>query len=178
MIFKLLLRHEVPLHLDVQPVSAEPAPQPGQGLAGRRGPPLAPGPPHRALLVAGQRDQPCVLLVQFRPPHPPLPFGRAEVGRGQQAAEIPVALLGRDQQRHDAAVLHRHLRPHQRPQPALAPLLVKPHRPGHPVAVAQGQRGQLQARGRFGQLLGQRSPAQKAERAARVKFDVSHDLGS
>ena len=111
LIFKFFFRQELALQFDVQPLPSENPPQIRQGLAARRGAAFAPGSAHRPLFVPGERDQAATALRKFGPGHPALALGGAEVSGSEEAAKIAIALAARDQQRNDASILHRHLRP-------------------------------------------------------------------
>ena len=135
----LLAGNAVALDLDVEQRPAEDPREPRARLGRGRRPALKPRAPHGALLVPGEGDEPLARPGKLAPGDAALALLRAQVRRRQEAAQAPVARPRGDEDRHDAAVLHRELGPDERPDARLLPGHVKPHGPVHAVAVAERQ---------------------------------------
>ncbi len=106
----LLPGDPVALNLHVEAPRPEDPREPGTGLGRGRRPALEPCPPHRALLVPGESDEPLALRGELGPRNAPLALLRPQVGLGQEPALPLVACAGGDEDGHDRAVLHGELR--------------------------------------------------------------------
>jgi hypothetical protein len=158
----LLAAAAVTLDFDVEPVAAEDIEQLLQRRLGRGRAAGTPGAPHRAVLVAGERDQALVIAGEFVPGGEarPLAVARVDLGRevvrreaggargefrlGDELAEILVALLRGGEQRQHAAVGERDLGTDPGAQAGFAGGAEEPRRAAHAVAVEQRDGGQAE----------------------------------
>jgi len=150
----------------------------------------APAAEERAVFVAGEGDEALGVGGEFGPGGEAGAFAGAgiEAGReifgreidgarlefrgGDKAAEILVAGAIFNEERDDAAVLHRDLGADERADAALAGVRVEAWRGVDAVAVEQGEGGQFEMRRGGSELLGERGAAEETEGARSVELDV------
>ena len=107
----------------------------------------------RTFVVARQRDQSGGELRPFAPEDAALALGGAQVGAGEQAAEVLVAGAVFHQHRQDRAVFHGDFRAQNRTQALFAGRLAETRGAIKAVPVTQGQGAQPQPGGGRGEVL-------------------------
>jgi hypothetical protein len=130
----------------------------------------------RAMVIAGQADQPFRVAFQFIESH-----GRdgfllgSQLRSRNQAAEVLVAGTSLDQERVVPSFRNADFSADVRFDSALFGRHVKTRRPVYTMPIQKGHRGQIPFCAASDKGLRQRSSFEKAESTARVQFDVWHD---
>ena len=183
----------VTLQFDEEPIAAEEREELFEG--GVRGGAAggAPRAPHGTVFVTGEGDEPGGIFFELGPRREAgtlavtrigvvgrLQDRRTAMGRtfgelrlGDELAKILVAHSCGDEERDDAAVLHGDLGADAGAEMLPAGRGVETRGAVEAVAIEHGDGGQFQPRGLAREVLGRRGPAQEAEGAPRVKFDVA-----
>jgi hypothetical protein len=128
---------------------------------------------YRSFLIPGQRHQSLRKLRQLVPAHNPFAFGRAQMRPGEQFTQVLITRSVFHQHRQHGTIFHRQFGAVNWPQPDFSRRAEKTRRAIDSHAIAQRQLRQPPFRRAYREPFRRGAPAQKAEGAAGVKFDVS-----
>src|SRR5688500_11900594 len=126
----------------------------------------------RAFFIAGKGDQAGRKFREFIPAEGALAFGRAEMTIGEETAEILVAGAGFDEDGEDGTILHGEFRAHDGSHAGFAGFGVKTRGTVNAIAVREGDGGETEFGGGFGEMFRKRATTQEAESTARMEFNI------
>ena len=130
------------------------------------------GATERTFLVAGEGDEPFGVGREFGPEDPAFALGGAEVGGGEEVAEVLVSSPGGDEDGEDGFIVEDEFRADDGSDAGFAGDAGEAGGAVDSHAVAEGDGREAEAGGGVGEGLGKGGGAQEAEGAAGVEFDV------
>ena len=175
----LLIDVEMALQIDVEAIGKQRLQAPHDALD-ERAVAAAPGDGERPLPSPGEADQTVRQTVEIGPARHRLALGGAQLALRDQPAEIaiPQPAGGENVERRGTNRSNRidtvdpQRASDERPHPGAHGGLMKARRPIEPVAIAQRQSRVPQRRRPLDQILRQRRPRQKAERATSPQLGI------
>jgi hypothetical protein len=159
---------KVTLHVDVKP-AGEKIPQAGEGKFEIRNSKFE-------IVSPGETDEAVGVSVEVFPRRHRFTLGRAQLGLGDEPAEILIADAGGSEEiergRRVRRTGQRQFRADDGPQTGARRRLMKARCAVHAVTIAESQRRIAERRGARDEIFRQRSPGEEAEGAAGAQFDV------